>query len=311
MTSPVFPAEMLKKFFELCREDGVFATICAAARYLYGSLRLFYLRHVRKGEQTICKINDYSMLTFINRPGLAEELIRIGRHEKITSREIRKRLQPGDHVIDLGANIGYYAIMEALRVGTGGRVYAIEPVPENYDLLIKNIKLNKVEHIVQSYQLAIGNVKSTGLMNISKYMSQHSFLSHSQKNVIGLIEVPMIPFKDFIEEERIDLDRLSLVRMDIEGFEAKILPDIIKIVKGRKNISLEIEFHPLEIDKIPGHSFRDILNLVQTVTDHFDWILTRDGVRKIFYANIPIKEIIESTQFSNKKKVEVWISVKE
>jgi FkbM family methyltransferase len=311
MTRPVSPAEMFRKFLELCREDGLPATVGRSFRYFYGSLRLFYLRHIAKREEAICRIHDYRMLTFVNRPGLAEELIRVGRHEKITSREIRQRLNPGAHVIDLGANIGYYAIMEALRVGPEGRVYAIEPVPENYDLLIRNIELNKVKDIVRSYQIAIGNVKAIVPMNLSRYMSQHSFLSPSPKNLVGQIRVPMMPFKDFLEEAKIDLDRVGLIRMDIEGFEAMILGDIVDAVKGRKNICLEIEFHPLYIAKIPGHSFRDTLDLIHAVSDSFDWVLAREGVQKIFYADIPIREIMESTQLSNKNKVEVWISVKD
>ena len=48
-------------------------------------------------------------------------------------------LSSGNVVLDLGANIGYYAIMEARKIGGTGKIYAIEPDPRNIELLQKNI----------------------------------------------------------------------------------------------------------------------------------------------------------------------------
>ena len=53
-------------------------------------------------------------------------------------------LEPGMNVLDIGANIGYYAIMESILVGTSGNVVAIEPMLPNIKMLRKNIELNNL-----------------------------------------------------------------------------------------------------------------------------------------------------------------------
>lgn len=51
-------------------------------------------------------------------------------------------LEAGDHFIDIGANIGYYALLAADLVGPTGRVFAFEPEPANCGLLRLNLALN-------------------------------------------------------------------------------------------------------------------------------------------------------------------------
>jgi len=54
----------------------------------------------------------------------------------------------GDIFLDVGAHIGKYALQVAKIVGEKGLVIAIEPMPENYDALLQNIWLNKLENII-------------------------------------------------------------------------------------------------------------------------------------------------------------------
>ena len=45
-------------------------------------------------------------------------------------------------VVDIGANYGSYTLIASKLVGNDGRVYAFEPEPGNYDILVKNIEMN-------------------------------------------------------------------------------------------------------------------------------------------------------------------------
>jgi len=47
-------------------------------------------------------------------------------------------IAPGDVCLDIGANIGYYSVLFSNLVGPKGKVIAIEPDPDNFQLLIKN-----------------------------------------------------------------------------------------------------------------------------------------------------------------------------
>ena len=46
-------------------------------------------------------------------------------------------------VLDIGANIGYYVLIERNLIGKKGKIVAVEPVDENIELLKKNLELNK------------------------------------------------------------------------------------------------------------------------------------------------------------------------
>lgn len=57
-------------------------------------------------------------------------------------------LRPGDTVLDVGANVGYYTVLAARAVGGAGRVHAIEPDPDNLALLRSNLALNGLGNVV-------------------------------------------------------------------------------------------------------------------------------------------------------------------
>src|ERR671919_1293041 len=54
----------------------------------------------------------------------------------------------GDIVVDIGAHIGLYTIISSKRVGTNGKVVAIEADPGNFEMLNRNIKLNRLANVI-------------------------------------------------------------------------------------------------------------------------------------------------------------------
>jgi FkbM family methyltransferase len=66
------------------------------------------------------------------------------------ARVIRALVKPGDHVLDIGANVGWYSKVLSGLVGSSGRVYSLEPVPSTFKLLrycVKKLGLRNVETI--------------------------------------------------------------------------------------------------------------------------------------------------------------------
>jgi len=61
---------------------------------------------------------------------------------------VRREIQPGDTVLDIGANIGYFTLLFAQLVGAQGRVYAFEPDPTNFHILRRNIERNGLKNVV-------------------------------------------------------------------------------------------------------------------------------------------------------------------
>ena len=68
--------------------------------------------------------------------------------EKLTTEKFKEVVREGDVVVDLGANMGYFTLLAARLVGKEGKVYAFEPEPINYSLLVKNVELNGYDNVV-------------------------------------------------------------------------------------------------------------------------------------------------------------------
>ena len=91
--------------------------------------------------------------------GIGRDYMFTDQENWIISGYLKNELPSGNIVLDLGANIGYYAIMEVKKVGKSGKIYGIEPDPRNIEFLIKNINLNEIDEIFEFEQGAISNEK--------------------------------------------------------------------------------------------------------------------------------------------------------
>jgi FkbM family methyltransferase len=78
-----------------------------------------------------------------------------GNYEPIETGVVKHFLQPGDLVVDAGANLGWYATVMARAVGAGGQVLAFEPDPANLELLRTNLAGNGMTERVQVYPVAL------------------------------------------------------------------------------------------------------------------------------------------------------------
>ena len=153
---------------------------------------------------------------------------------------MKNELKKGDIVVDIGANVGYYALLESKIVGNEGKIYAIEPVPDTIGLLKDNIRLNNYRNI-EIYQLAIGDKIGTASMYVSKWRNR------SQMKEVGIkseiisheIKTPVLTLDDFLKDKPFP----TAVRMDVEGYEYNIIRGMKNILENDLPLKLFIEFH--------------------------------------------------------------------
>jgi len=138
---------------------------------------------------------------------------------------IMKYLRNSKVFVDVGANIGGYAI----RAAKYCKVYAIEPLPRNYKILKINEKLNNVK--VNSFSMAAGNKNS----KIKLYYTPKRYGMPSIKwKQIEFIEVEMKPLDEIINEEKIDL-----IKIDVEGAEDLVLEGAKNCLKRTNVVIIE------------------------------------------------------------------------
>lgn len=180
--------------------------------------------------------------------GLSLQLMQHGIREEASTKMIQSILKPDWICIDIGANLGYYALLEAKL---GGFVYAIEPVKSSYDALVKSIELNNYKNI-KVFNLAIDS--QTGIKNI-KISHRHNwatmldfkFAAARYKKKFnrfykGIEKVNAITLDDFVFDNKID--KIDFIRMDVEGYETEIIKGGLKTLKAMpKGTHLTIEIH--------------------------------------------------------------------
>jgi len=172
-----------------------------------------------------------------------------GTREELETEVIKRELKKGMVVVDIGANIGYYALLEASIVSRSGRVYAVEPYPQSYKLLKKNIKLNQYSDIIEVEQIAISDKGGKSKLYLGKAANVHSLTDYSNKwGKHGYIKVETVAIDKFLE----DKGRVDFVRMDIEGHERQVIGRLIDTLGHRKPPKILFETHPTgDVDPDP------------------------------------------------------------
>jgi FkbM family methyltransferase len=160
-------------------------------------------------------------------------------------------LKPGDIVVDVGANIGLISLYSALLVKENGSILSVEPNPETYYYFTKNIGLNNVKTI-KPVHAALGSHESSG------FLDENSFddcqVSISEK---GSTKIDIIPLDSLTE----NLDKIDLLKIDVEGFEKFVLEGATKSLNRTQCIVFEsYEEHFSRY----GYSCTDVFSLLKS-----------------------------------------------
>jgi len=194
----------------------------------------------------IRKIFNYKMYLDIYDNGLSKQLIKYRKRELDHKFILDQVLNPGSIVLDIGANIGYYALMELNIIGRSGSLIAVEPSPTNVELLEKNIKLNNKNANTRIISGAISS--STGqekfyLSHASNLNTFHNYGTVTQHLSGEEIYVDTFRVIDVLSKDEI-ASGLDLIRMDVEGHEVDVLNGMIKeITDGIISPSVIFETH--------------------------------------------------------------------
>lgn len=164
-----------------------------------------------------------------------------GVFERAESGFLRSALQPGMVVYDVGANLGYMTTLAATLVGPEGKVVAFEPDPWNFDLLNRNVALNRLT-TVRALQLALGEEPGAARL----YHSSTNFGDHR-------VYAPVDGERPFtcITVDRLDavcareaLPPPDFIKMDVQGYEAHVLRGMAAVLDGGRPLTVLAEYWP-------------------------------------------------------------------
>lgn len=227
----------------------------------------------------LLEIQGNKMYVDMSDPVIPKELYMTGIHELEVTNLVKKIVKEGMTVVDIGANIGYYALLTANLVGESGRVFAFEPSPDNYSLLTRNIEVNNYKNVTP-VKKAISNKTGTAKL----------FLCPDNKGDHRLWDSP--EGREWVEIETTTLDKffenhnpaIGVIKMDIEGAEAVALQGMNNIIMRNPNLKIITEFWP---EAIKGTGFSPI-EFLNSLTEHGFRLnlIKRNGVKPVTPSNV-------------------------
>lgn len=170
--------------------------------------------------------------------------------------------------IDIGAHYGFYSILIG-RENPNINLLAFEPVPENFEILKRNLSLNQITgHLFNS---ALSDTDGEFTFQISEQSSQSGFIANPDEPIIKEINVKTNTLDRF--KTSISSDAPLLIKMDTEGNELKVLQGMRAILNDFSDVRLLIEFNPacLAANQVDPQQF-----LVEINNLGFDIFIVRD-----------------------------------
>jgi FkbM family methyltransferase len=152
-------------------------------------------------------------------------------------------LNDGDCFVDIGANIGLFSLYASKKIGSKGLVIAFEPAKQTHNRMLDNIQLNGLDNI-KSFQLGLSDKNEILELNISTdgHEAWNTFVP-STDNMFSLKEmVEVKSFDSFLEDNSFDINNISLVKLDVEGFEINVLKGSVDLLKSQNAPVFMIEF---------------------------------------------------------------------
>lgn len=125
-------------------------------------------------------------------------------------------------VVDVGAHIGVYTLRVAKKLRRKGLLIAIEPNNENYQILVKNIKINGCKNVVP-VNLALSNFERKAKFYLKSLSIQHSLQKKIdlETRVLNVTEVTVTTLTKLLGKLRVET--IDLLKVDVEGLEYEVL----------------------------------------------------------------------------------------
>ncbi|QFU83039.1 FkbM family methyltransferase [Natronorubrum aibiense] len=272
-----------RKLGRLLRAGRLGAAAGSATELLTGR-NPYYEHRLEAGRYQVVDVGGHELVVDTADAGISRTLLAYGVHEyrstAVFERELERLAEVVDgpvHVLEIGANIGYFCTLEASVLGERARIHAIEPVPSNVDLLAHNLERNGYAALATVEQFALGNTVGTVEMELSTHSNQHcvrdtSSARTTRRDDHETVSVEQTTGNRYLAERAIDPESVAVVRFDVEGYERDVLAELTDVLEASGPTLVYVEVHPLElsvdaktelVDRFETHGF-EVVSAVRT-----------------------------------------------
>jgi len=197
---------------------------------------------------------------------LTPHLFLQGYWEPDVTRFFLRIVKPGTHVVEVGANVGYYTLLACSLVGPDGRVTAFEANPAAAALARRSLSVNGFRNRARMIEMAVTDAPGTATLYCLEQRHGDSSIFDFSDNQLTFpgdraknIEVPATSLDSFFN----DGEHIDLIRMDAEGAEPLVFDGMHRILEQNPRIRILIELFPERIRR----SGRDPAVFLQSISD--------------------------------------------
>ena len=148
---------------------------------------------------------------------------------------LRAAARPGAVALDVGANVGAYALLLGQWVRPGGRVYAFEPAAQAFAGLSRHVALNGVDGTVVPFAAAAAAATGRAAFAVDG-------ISGANRLGGGRTMVETVTIDDFCAREGV---RPAVIKIDVEGAELDVLRGARETIRRAGDaLTLLVEMHP-------------------------------------------------------------------
>ena len=150
---------------------------------------------------------------------------------------IKNLIKPGDSIIDVGANFGFYTFYLSKLVGENGHVFSIEPIPLTFKILSNNVKKLALDN-VSLFNCGISEQDGFAIMEIPKFDSGSE--NYYQAKIVNNVKQASSIRKIKVELRTIDsllydyCKKIAFIKIDAENHEFQVINGAIKLISHLK-----------------------------------------------------------------------------
>ena len=182
----------------------------------------------------------------------------LNRTKKKTNKDVKRTMKiigkDVRTILDIGACIGTFSLFFTNVIKNDDlKIYAFEPVPSSYNILIKNIEANNFGKWIKPFNFGLDNKESNVIMGIPFHRSHEGnnglyTIKSGREKLRKKVTCKVVRLKDFVKKHNIY--SIDLIKIDTEGKEIDILKDSIEILPFVKYIHIEINTYFEDSKKI-------------------------------------------------------------
>lgn len=269
---PAYVGLNVKKSVRLLRDGRLNELVGYLTELLTG--RNPYLDSVRSGSSRFVErtIRGQSMFVDATDPGISRTLLAYGAHEQHSTdvfvdalNDLAADVDGRVTVLEIGANIGYFCLIEAGVFGTRGRIHAFEPHPGNADLLEANVTHNGYDGVVDVHRTAVGAETEPVTLQLHDNTNHYTVWTTPEDATdegpaaagkeyvslpdLGSVAVEQVSIEDVLADGAIAPESVHVVRLDVDGYEAKVFRGLKSVLEAESPLVIHVELHPRRLDE--------------------------------------------------------------